>query len=113
VSAHLFNQRDFGTTAHWQQLQLDTQSVWKLIDRSRLIDQSIKGLSKANLWIELGLLLPQLSVAKSSAGKHRVVRRISLSLFALIEARYWHPFLEKFEKETWPLRFLLAKAASV
>ena len=52
--------------------RLDTQSVWKLLDHSRLIDQSIKGLSKANPWVELSLLLLHLSGAKPSAGKHRV-----------------------------------------
>jgi DNA polymerase-3 subunit delta len=44
--------------------RLDTQSVWKLLDHSRLIDQSIKGLSRANPWIELSLLLLQLSGAE-------------------------------------------------
>ena len=52
--------------------RLDTQSVWKLLDHSRLIDQSIKGLSKANPWIELSLLLLHLSGAKPSTAKHRV-----------------------------------------
>lgn len=51
--------------------RLDTQSVWKLLDHSRRIDQSIKGLSKANPWLELSLLLLQLSGAKPSTGKHR------------------------------------------
>ncbi|MFT7207280.1 MAG: DNA polymerase-3 subunit delta [Pseudohongiellaceae bacterium] len=51
--------------------RLDTQGVWKLLDHSRLIDQSIKGLSKANPWIELSLLLLHLSGAKLNAGKHR------------------------------------------
>jgi DNA polymerase-3 subunit delta len=44
--------------------RLDTQSVWKLLDHSRLIDQSIKGLSRANPWIGLSLLLLQLSGAE-------------------------------------------------
>ncbi len=43
--------------------RLDTDCVWKLLDHSRLVDQSIKGLSKANPWIELSLLLLQLSGA--------------------------------------------------
>lgn len=45
--------------------RLDTELVWKLLDHSRLIDQSIKGLSRANPWDELSLLLLQLSGAKS------------------------------------------------
>jgi DNA polymerase-3 subunit delta len=45
--------------------RLDTECVWKLLDHSRLIDQSIKGLSKANPWIELSLLLLQLSGANA------------------------------------------------
>ncbi|MBL4580950.1 MAG: DNA polymerase III subunit delta [Gammaproteobacteria bacterium] len=45
--------------------RLDAQSVWKLLDHSRLIDQSIKGLSKANPWDELSLLLLHLSGANS------------------------------------------------
>lgn len=52
--------------------RLDTQIVWELLDHSRLIDQSIKGLSKADPWIELSLLLLNLSGAKPSAVKHRV-----------------------------------------
>ena len=45
--------------------RLDTDSVWKLLDHSRLIDQSIKGLSKADPWIELSLLLMHLSGANT------------------------------------------------
>lgn len=45
--------------------RLDTDSVWKLLDHSRLIDQSIKGLSKADPWIELSLLLLHLSGANT------------------------------------------------
>ena len=52
--------------------RLDTQIIWELLDHSRLIDQSIKGLSKADPWIELSLLLLNLSGAKPSAVKHRV-----------------------------------------
>jgi len=45
--------------------RLDKECVWKLLHHSRLIDQSIKGLSKANPWIELSLLLLQLSGAST------------------------------------------------
>lgn len=45
--------------------RLDTDSVWTLLDHSRLIDQSIKGLSKADPWIELSLLLMHLSGANT------------------------------------------------
>ena len=45
--------------------RLDTDSVWKLLDHSRLIDQSIKGLSRADPWIELSLLLMHLSGANT------------------------------------------------
>jgi len=51
--------------------RLDTELVWKLLDHSRLIDQSIKGLSKANPWDELSLLLLHLSGAKFSAGRRQ------------------------------------------
>ena len=52
--------------------RLDSEQVWKLLDHSRMIDQSIKGLSKANPWIELSLLLLNLSGAKPSAEKHQI-----------------------------------------
>lgn len=52
--------------------RLDTELVWKLLDHSRLIDQSIKGLSKANPWDELSLLLLQLSGAKPSTDRNQV-----------------------------------------
>jgi len=45
--------------------RLDTNSIWTLLDHSRLIDQSIKGLSKADPWIELSLLLMHLSGANT------------------------------------------------
>jgi len=45
--------------------RLDTDSIWTLLDHSRLIDQSIKGLSKADPWIELSLLLMHLSGANT------------------------------------------------
>lgn len=45
--------------------RLDTDSVWQLLDHSRVIDQSIKGMSKANPWDELSLLLLNLSGAKA------------------------------------------------
>ncbi|GJM13057.1 MAG: DNA polymerase III subunit delta [Pseudohongiella sp.] len=52
--------------------RLDTQSVWALLDHGRTIDQSIKGMSKADPWIELSLLLLKLSGVNPIAGKHRV-----------------------------------------
>lgn len=51
--------------------RLDTDSVWKLLDHSRVIDQSIKGMSKANPWDELSLLLLHLSGA--NLGKSHLV----------------------------------------
>ena len=45
--------------------RLDTDSIWTLLDHSRLIDQSIKGLFKADPWIELSLLLMHLSGANT------------------------------------------------
>jgi len=46
--------------------RLDSESVWRLLDHSRVIDQCIKGMSDANPWDELSLLLLQLSGAKMS-----------------------------------------------
>ena len=53
--------------------RLDTDSVWKFLDHSRLIDQSIKGMSTANPWDELSLLLLQFSGAKPGTAQHQVV----------------------------------------
>ena len=52
--------------------RLDTDSIWTLLDHSRLIDQSIKGLSRADPWIELSLLLMHLSGA-NTAIRNKVV----------------------------------------
>lgn len=52
--------------------RLDTEFVWGLLDHSRVIDQSIKGMSNANPWDELSLLILHLSGAKPSTGKHQV-----------------------------------------
>lgn len=41
--------------------RLDTVTIWELLDHSRLIDQSIKGMSQANPWDELSRLLLRLS----------------------------------------------------
>lgn len=41
--------------------RIDTDTVWQLLDHARLIDQSIKGMSNANPWDELSLLLLKLS----------------------------------------------------
>ncbi len=51
--------------------RLDTTTIWKLLDHSRTIDQSIKGMSQANPWDELSRLLLRLSGAKS-VSRHRV-----------------------------------------
>lgn len=47
--------------------RLNQQTVWELLDHSRLIDQSIKGMSDANPWDELSLLLLQISGNSSVA----------------------------------------------
>ena len=52
--------------------RLDTETIWALLDHSRLIDQCIKGMSKANPWDELSLLLLKLSGAKLSTGKQQL-----------------------------------------
>lgn len=41
--------------------RLDVVTIWSLLDQSRTIDQCIKGMSKANPWDELSLLLLRLS----------------------------------------------------
>lgn len=52
--------------------RLDTDGIWKLLDHSRVIDQSIKGMSTANPWDELSLLVLQLSGARTGIAKPRV-----------------------------------------
>ncbi|HAJ76462.1 MAG TPA: DNA polymerase III subunit delta [Gammaproteobacteria bacterium] len=41
--------------------RIDTGQVWQFLDHARLIDQSIKGMSRANTWDELSLLLLRIS----------------------------------------------------
>lgn len=41
--------------------QLKSEQVWHMLDHCKLIDQSIKGMSSANTWDELSLLLLNLS----------------------------------------------------
>lgn len=41
--------------------RIDSKTVWELLDHARLIDQSIKGMSGANPWDELSLMLLKLS----------------------------------------------------
>ena len=51
--------------------------IWQLLDQARRIDQSIKGMSRANPWDELSLILLALSgseiatVAMDSTGATR------------------------------------------
>lgn len=49
--------------------RIDTNTVWQLLDHARLIDQSIKGMSSANPWDELSLLLLKLSGAPTAASR--------------------------------------------
>ncbi len=51
--------------------RLNTSTIWELLDHSRIIDQSIKGMSQANPWDELSQLLLRLSGARTH-GKPRV-----------------------------------------
>jgi len=51
--------------------RLDTATIWRLLDHSRLIDQSIKGMHQANPWDELSALLLRLS-RRPMAEKPRV-----------------------------------------
>lgn len=41
--------------------RIDSNKVWQLLDHARLIDQAIKGMSSANPWDELSLMLLSLS----------------------------------------------------
>jgi DNA polymerase-3 subunit delta len=41
--------------------RINTGQVWQFLDHARLIDQSIKGMSRANTWDELSLLLLRIS----------------------------------------------------
>ena len=41
--------------------RLNTATIWELLDHSRVIDQSIKGMSRANPWDEMSQLLLRLS----------------------------------------------------
>ena len=41
--------------------RISTENVWQLLEHARKIDQSIKGMSKANPWDELSLLLLKLA----------------------------------------------------
>ena len=48
--------------------RLNTSTIWELLDHSRVIDQSIKGMSHTNPWDELSRLLLRLSGARSIIG---------------------------------------------
>lgn len=43
------------------------QDIWQLLQHARLIDQSIKGMSKANPWDEISLLLLKLAGIKTAS----------------------------------------------
>ncbi len=45
--------------------RIDPYTVWSLLDHGRVIDQSVKGMSTADPWDELSLMLFQLSGASS------------------------------------------------
>lgn len=47
--------------------RIGTDEIWQLLDHARLIDQSIKGMSRANPWDELSLLLLRLSGAETAS----------------------------------------------
>jgi DNA polymerase-3 subunit delta len=58
-SSHVFfNRKQVVTTALQR---LSTDRVWQLLNQSRLIDQSIKGIAQANPWDELSSLILSLS----------------------------------------------------
>lgn len=44
--------------------RLQSQDIWRMLDHARIIDQSIKGLTPANPWDELSLLLLQIAGKK-------------------------------------------------
>lgn len=46
--------------------RMEPELVWTLLDHCRLVDQSIKGLSKTNPWDELSLILLELSGARAA-----------------------------------------------
>jgi DNA polymerase-3 subunit delta len=46
--------------------RVKTPQIWDLLEHARLIDQSIKGLSLSNPWVELSLLILKLSGTKTA-----------------------------------------------
>ncbi|MEX0962605.1 MAG: DNA polymerase III subunit delta [Pseudohongiellaceae bacterium] len=60
-SAHVWFNRKQAVTAALS--RLNSATIWELLDHGRLIDQSIKGMSSADPWDELSLLLLRLSGA--------------------------------------------------
>ena len=56
--------------------RLDTQTVWELLDHSRIIDQSIKGMSQANTWDELSQLLLRLSGVELLAAQKIAAKKL-------------------------------------
>lgn len=54
--------------------RLQVETVWELLDHSRLIDQSIKGMSNANPWDELSQLLLRLCGARSIVSQQVLAR---------------------------------------
>lgn len=58
-SARVWFNRKQAVSSVLRRIKDDT--IWQLLEHSRLIDQSIKGMSKANPWDELSLLLLKLS----------------------------------------------------
>lgn len=49
--------------------RIDTDTVWQLLDHARLIDQAIKGMSSANPWDELSLMLLSLSTGPTTGSR--------------------------------------------
>ena len=56
--------------------RLDTQTVWELLDHSRIIDQSIKGMFQANTWDELSQLLLRLSGVELLAAQKIAAKKL-------------------------------------
>ncbi len=50
--------------------RIDAETVWSMLDHSRAIDQCIKGMSRANPWDELSILLLKLS-GPDLASRHK------------------------------------------
>lgn len=55
--------------------RLDSREIWRMLDHARLIDQSVKGISPMDPWVELSALLARLAGRRTGTGGPPAARR--------------------------------------